>query len=295
MKLIHFFIILIIIPFIFYTINQLLIKKENYNNYTKKKYYVSVCCIIKDESYLEEFIIYNHVIGVEHFYIYDNESKIPIKDRLKDNYFKNICTIIDFPGKVQQLNAYNDCLKKYGFENEWLIFIDGDEFILPKKHNNITDFLREHDDAQAIGINWVFFGSSFHEKKQKGFLIDKYRYSEGIQNKHVKTICKPEFTINFLIDPHTVIIKDKNKYMDPYKNIISPPFNENNTTDIIQINHYYGKSVEEQNEKKNRGTPDRERSEYVPQKHDMYNNVKDDLLANKYLQQVYDIYNKINI
>ena len=295
-KLIYSLITLLIIILIFYIINQILIIKENYNSHTKKKYYVSVCCIIKDETYLEEFIIYNRVLGVEHFYIYDNESNIPIKHRLKDNYFKEICTIIDFPGKVQQLNAYNDCLKQYGQDNEWLIFIDGDEFILPKKHNNITDFLSEHDEAQAIGINWVLFGSSFHDKKQTGLLIDKYRYSEGIQNKHVKTICKPEYTIKFE-DPHTVVVKDKNKYMDPNKNIISPPFNENNTIDIIQINHYYGKSIEEQHEKMNRGTPDRKKeiSGYVPQNHDKYNNIKDDLLANKYLQQVYDIYNKINI
>ena len=47
--------------------------------------------------------------------------------------------------------------------------------------------------------------------------------------------------------------------------------------------------------KKKRGTPDRENNEYVPQGHDRFNNIKDDLLADKYLQQVYDIYNKINI
>ena len=38
------------------------------------KYFLSLCCIIKDEKYLEEFIIYHHIVGVEHFYIYDNEK-----------------------------------------------------------------------------------------------------------------------------------------------------------------------------------------------------------------------------
>ena len=40
------------------------------------KYFLSVCCIIKNERYLEEFIIYHHIIGVEHFYIYDNKLKL---------------------------------------------------------------------------------------------------------------------------------------------------------------------------------------------------------------------------
>jgi hypothetical protein len=30
-------------------------------------YSLSLCCIIKDERYLEEFIIYYTLLGVEHF------------------------------------------------------------------------------------------------------------------------------------------------------------------------------------------------------------------------------------
>ena len=40
------------------------------------KYYLSLCCIIKNERYLEEFINYYRILGVEHFYIFDNESSI---------------------------------------------------------------------------------------------------------------------------------------------------------------------------------------------------------------------------
>jgi len=73
---------------------------------------VALTCIIKDEQYLEEFIIYHHLIGVQHFYIYDNESNIPIKKRLNHPFFLKHCTIINFPGKAQQVNAYNHCRNK---------------------------------------------------------------------------------------------------------------------------------------------------------------------------------------
>ena len=43
--------------------------------------YLSILCIIKNEDYLEEFILYHYLLGVEHFYIYDNESDIPIFKR----------------------------------------------------------------------------------------------------------------------------------------------------------------------------------------------------------------------
>ena len=44
---------------------------------------LSICAIAKDELDLEEWVIYHHIVGVNHFYIYDNESKIPIKNILK--------------------------------------------------------------------------------------------------------------------------------------------------------------------------------------------------------------------
>ena len=43
------------------------------------KYFLSLTAIIKDEDYLEEFIIYYMILGVEHFFLYDNESTIPLK------------------------------------------------------------------------------------------------------------------------------------------------------------------------------------------------------------------------
>jgi hypothetical protein len=231
------------------------------------------------------------LIGVEHFYIYDNESSVPIKERL--NNFKDICTIIDYPGKIKQLSAYNDCLKKYGKDSKWMIFIDGDEYILPKKHNNLKDFLQEYDDYYAVGINWVMFGSSFHDKKQNGFLIDKYRYRNKNQNQHIKSIVKPEYTIEFDSNPHCAKITDETKYVDPTKKRISGPFNNNNTIDIIQINHYYEKSVEEQMEKQKRGHPDSIEMHYKPAYHKENNDVKDDLLPDKYLDMVKQKYNSL--
>jgi hypothetical protein len=247
------------------------------------KYFLSVVCIIKDERYLEEFIMYYHILGVEHFYIYDNESKVPISERLNHYYYDNLCTIINFPGKVQQLNAYNDYLSKYGKETKWVIIIDGDEFILPKNHFSLRDFLKEYDNYHAIGINWVMFGTSFHDKIQEGFVINNYQYCDDKQNKHIKTICKPEQVIK-IDNPHYVILKDSNKYVDSHKRIITGPFNENITIDIIQINHYWGKSLEEHYEKRDRGrATTNELRTIIDNPHSKYNKVIDTLICDKYL------------
>lgn len=255
------------------------------------KYYLSLCCIIKDERNLEEFIIYHHVVGVEHFYIYDNESSLPIKERLNSYFYKKICTIIDYPGKKKQLDAYNDCIKKVKDETVWLIVCDGDEYIVPKKKNywSVRDFLNEYEYAHAIGINWVLFGTSFYETKQDGYIIDKYRYCSG-QNKHIKTICKPLYTICFK-GAHDACLLNPNKYIDAKGNIINGAFNENYTIDVIQINHYHFKSAEEIIEKYNRGNADSNLKIYVPENpHEFDNDIKIDFIADKYLDSVKSIH-----
>ena len=261
------------------------------------KYYLSLCCIIKDETYLEEFIIYYRILGVEHFYIYDNESNIPIKKRLSHDFFKDICTIFDFPGKIQQLNAYNHCINNFKHDTEWLIVVDGDEYILPKKDNHfsIRDFLNEYEDAHAIGINWVMFGSSYYNEKQNGYLVDKYRFCENKQNHHIKTIFKPRFAYEYKHDPHHLNVHNPSKYIDSKRNIISNtlPFNNNYTIDIIQINHYSIRSIEDQSEKIKRGFPDQINANYIPSKHLMYNDIVDDFLPNKYLEHIKRLFEEI--
>lgn len=258
------------------------------------KYYLALCCIIKDEPYLEEFIIYHHLIGVEHFYIYDNESNAPISKRLDSFYYRNLCTIIDFPGKSMQMEAYKHCVDKVKNVTKWLAIIDGDEYIFPKIHNTLPDFLRGFDNYQAVGINWLIFGSSFHSKFQPGFCIDKYRYSALHQERHVKCIVKPTY-VTHINNPHFSFIKDPKKCVDPKYNIIEGSFNDHVTTDIIQLNHYTLRSYEDRLHKYNRGNADSPDArvylcESEPDYHSSYNDIINNDLPNKYLENIKSIH-----
>jgi hypothetical protein len=47
----------------------------------------SICLIIKDENdYINEWLDWHLKVGFEHFYIYDNGSKIAIKDSVNEIY-----------------------------------------------------------------------------------------------------------------------------------------------------------------------------------------------------------------
>jgi hypothetical protein len=260
------------------------------------KWNLCICCIIKDEDYLEEFIIFHYLQGVQHFFIYDNESKIPLIKRLNHYFYKKLCTIIDFPGKVKQMLAYNHCLINYGKDTKWMAFIDGDEFILPKNDKKLIDFLKYYESYSAIAINWIIFGSNFNDYKKNGLLLENYTLCNNKIDGHFKTICKPN-DVKEITNPHFLILKETNNgYVDCKKNILNleQPFNFNYTTDIIQINHYWGKSYQELKTKIEKGRADNtEKRKMLHEYHDYYND-KEDKFIIKYVPKIRKILNFIN-
>ena len=54
----------------------------------KKKYYISICLLAKNENnYINEWLKWHIDLGVEHFYIYDNDSDIPLINNIYKDYF----------------------------------------------------------------------------------------------------------------------------------------------------------------------------------------------------------------
>ena len=252
-------------------------------------YYLSLCAIIKNERYLEEFITYYKILGVEHFYIYDNQSNFPIRHRLDHPFYSDFITFVDFCGDYQQLNAYNHCLKNFGKETEWLIVVDGDEFIVPKHSWTIRDFLNKYEDVAAIGINWVIFGSNYHDKRPEGYLIENYTRCSSKQDEQLKCIVKPKKCIEFITVHHPKTI-NPGEFVDPHRNVIDWFRNNNHTIDIIQINHYRYKSKEDCIEKNQRGYNDPGTKGAVPHisenLHESDNDIEDKTIVDRYLPHI---------
>ena len=70
----------------------------------KQKYFLSMLTPVRDEeSYLIEFINYYLIQGVDHFYFYDNDSKIPVTDVIRE--YRDCCTVMTAPGDAVQRRA----------------------------------------------------------------------------------------------------------------------------------------------------------------------------------------------
>lgn len=164
----------------------------------QKKYYLSACCILKDEDpFVMEWLTYHSLIGVEHFFIYDNESAAPLGENplIRKFVAQNKVTVLNAPGRQMQYPAYGHCLEHYAPLTKWLAFIDLDEFVCPLEARDLRPLLAAYEDYAALGLSWKCFGSGGHITRPQGLVLRNYRErfkKYTARNLHIKSIIQPE-------------------------------------------------------------------------------------------------------
>lgn len=225
---------------------------------SNKKYFLSLAAIVKNEdSYLEEWIAFHKAVGVEHFYLYDNNSTIPVSQTLK-NINQDLITIINFPGRSMQMVSYNHCLKNFGHQSQWIGFLDLDELAFPTQELYLTEVLKKYSSYGGLVANWRIFGSNGHLNKPSGLLIDNYTKSTPAsheQNRHIKSFVQPEFVNSAGSNPHYFLYKKPYFAVNENFKTISNAFSDYSANHIL-INHYYNKSLQEFKQRASLGRAD---------------------------------------
>ena len=226
------------------------------NKTIEPRFYLTVCAIAKNEGeYFQEWIEWHQKMGIEKFYIYDNESEDNTKEILAPYVETGLVEYIYWAGKKQQLHVYDDCLDKHRLEARWIAVIDLDEFIVPIKDKTIPEFLRRFEKFSAVEINWLIYGSGGAKEKEAGTVMERFKYHSipnYNSNRHVKSIVNPRRVFSFIgaheaarISGHTA---------DSHGEPIKTNFRDREPQhDVIRINHYPVKSYEEFLSKRTRG------------------------------------------
>src|SRR3954451_11023447 len=153
------------------------------------RFFLSLLTPVRDEeAYLIEFVNYYLLHGVEHFYLYDNDSKIPVTDVLRD--YRDVCSIMRAGGDAVQVRAYAHFCSRYKHESKWVAVFDIDEFVLPHKHESFREFLIDYDHCDGIGINWAMFGDGHHATPPQGGVMENYLYRQAKQHHSIKSVVK---------------------------------------------------------------------------------------------------------
>ena len=81
---------------------------------------------------MEEWLCHHLAIGVDHFFLYDNGSTDDLHDVLKPYADHGIVTTVYFPMRGLQRDANNHVVRFFGSTTEWLAYVDIDEFLVPE-------------------------------------------------------------------------------------------------------------------------------------------------------------------
>lgn len=221
----------------------------------QKKYFLAVCAIFKNEGkYLKEWLNYYLLAGVEHFYLYNNFSDDDYQEILKPYIDKGFVTLIDWPVAFGQYQAYQNCVKTYSNEANWIGFFDLDEFVVPYETKDLKQYLSRYNKFPGVSCYWKMFGSGGIIKEDPSRLIteqfvvcgDFLSYKSFLNTKFSAWISKKSRS------PHFFRFKffDRVCPEDPmyYAGLSSKPRHVH-----AQVNHYFCKSYEYFTKKKQIG------------------------------------------
>lgn len=237
-------------------LKALRLKRELRRNTTRPVHYLAVCAIAKNEGpYFREWIEWHLAQGVEKFYIYDNESTDGTREVLQPYIERGVVDYQYWPGYRRQLAAYDDCMDRHRFAARWIAFIDLDEFIVPLQDASIPAFLQRFEPYAAVEVNWLIYGSGGQKEKSPAPVMTRFRRHSDPQhrlNRHVKSIVNPR-RVCTMTGCHEAA-RLSGQAADSHGCPITVNFKERTPQqDVIRINHYAVRSLEEFREKQARG------------------------------------------
>ena len=205
--------------------------------------YLAICAVVKDEDYLQEWVEYHRIVGVDHFYLYANDGD-PVQSSLRKQIEDGAVTTIFFPGHGKEvlLGAYSHCLKHFGSQSRWIAFIDADEFLVPIKCDDVRILLKNYESFGGLAVSWLVFGSSYHILKPRELQIESYVYRSKNDfkphNMLIKSIVQTAHTLSPQADNTHAFTYNPGYYCvnEKYEQVFG--IFSRNTTEIIQLNHY---------------------------------------------------------
>lgn len=227
------------------------------------KYYISICACFKNEAkYLREWIVYHNMIGVDHFYLYNNNSTDHYMNVLEPFINEGLVTLIDWPQVPAQTAAYKNWYENYRSESQWIALTDLDEFICPVYDLDLKTWLQKYKKHPVIKMDWLTFGTNANLRSPNGELV-----TEFYTNCWEKRRSTGKVIYNSSYDIESFFRGMMHMFSVKWHGISIPPINDSGNICLgrciervsskkhtIQLNHYSLKSYDDLINKINRGS-----------------------------------------
>ena len=210
------------------------------------KPYLSICASYKWEGpYLREWVAFHRVVGVERFFLYDNDSDDEHLAALAPYAEEGTVELRHWPEYPGQMKAYAHCLAEHAGDSRWIAFVDVDEFLFSPQGRPLPEVLARYERWPGVGVNRVTFGTSGHETRPDGLVIESYgrRLEVPGMTSSVKSVVDPTRATHPL-NVH-VFAYTEGEAVDEHEEPLNGAFAQSPSCDDLRINHYYTKSDEE--------------------------------------------------
>jgi len=159
-----------------------------------RRFFLTIAAIVRNEGrYLAEWIEFHTLGGIEHFYLYDNGGSDGTADILRPYLLQGRVTLLHWPEHPGQSSAYNHAIAIFGRDSDWMALIDVDEFIATPAGSSIARCVDAVGrEADQILLPWWHFGSSGHDSRPDGLVIENYIHRTVEAHRQTKTIVRPD-------------------------------------------------------------------------------------------------------
>ncbi len=228
----------------------------------KKTCKIAVCTIVKNENaYLREFVEWHRNLGFDNIILYDDNDVDGehVEDAINDYIECGYVIKVDVRGYRDIICAsYNDCIRRFGKDYDWIAFLDCDEHMHLEKDKTAKDFFSKFDnDVDVVGLNWMLMddndllyydGRPLEERFTRKVKNEYVQYDNIIENTHIKSIlrCNDKNVEHAWFDnPHC--IKNIGKCVDADGECIKTnyPFTQKVKHDVAYLKHFNTKTIDE--------------------------------------------------
>jgi hypothetical protein len=234
------------------------------NRASEPEVYLAACLMYRNEAdHLAEWIEFHKLVGVERFFLYDNESD--------DHHLEVVAPYLEegtavrhaWPGPTStrievstlQARAYDHCISAHRAEARWIAFIDADEFLFSPTGRPVSEILADYERWPGVVVNWAPFGMSGHATRAPGLVIENYtgRFEgEPAELRRMGMPARASQVFKSIVDPAAVLhcenlhawqyargaAVDEHGYPVSSKRI----FTKSTSYERIRINHYFARS-----------------------------------------------------
>jgi hypothetical protein len=221
----------------------------------KYEHEISFACIFRNEArFLKEWITFHRMVGVEHFYLFNNASSDDFFQVLEPFIRQGTVDLINWNTRDArggdwvyiETEALNSALRLARGRSKWLAFIDTDEFLYPVHADSLPNLLKDFEQYGSLSVRYNMFGTSNVKKiGPTDLLIEKLTHScseDSFHNHMFKPIVRPEYVDCCENSHYCLMLSGFNSVTEDFEPLTYHSIRSVKNTKLA-VNHYWTRDI----------------------------------------------------